>query len=113
MSDVQCPEDTAEHRTSNIERSTSKDAVEGHRSTGRPVWLFVAGVSLAFGAIARIHSSQDGLTPQQRARLEAFVRRYTTRTKKSKAYTEANRAMLADPPILYEDGLYLVPRVIE
>jgi amino acid adenylation domain-containing protein len=54
----------------------------------------------AFGAIARIHLSSENLTPVQQARLEAFVRRYTTRTKESKRLTQANRAKLADPRVV-------------
>jgi glutamate-1-semialdehyde aminotransferase/acyl carrier protein len=57
-------------------------------------------VKKAFGAIARIHHVHEGLTPQQKARLDAFIRRYTARTKKSKEYTEANRAALADPRVV-------------
>jgi glutamate-1-semialdehyde aminotransferase/acyl carrier protein len=51
----------------------------------------------AFGAIARIHLANDDLLPKQRARLDAFIRRYTARTRKSKQLTEANRSVLADP----------------
>ena len=54
----------------------------------------------AFGAIARIHTSAAELSPQQRARLDAFVRRYVARTKKSKEYTTANRSHLADPRVV-------------
>ena len=48
-------------------------------------------VKKAFGAIARIHTKADELTPQQRARLGAFIRRYTERTRRSKAYTVEHR----------------------
>jgi glutamate-1-semialdehyde aminotransferase len=65
-----------------------------------PAGMIKYDVKKAFGAIARIHTSHDGLTPQQRARLDAFVRRYTARTKRSKEYTEANRAQLADPRVV-------------
>jgi amino acid adenylation domain-containing protein len=55
----------------------------------------------AFGAIARIHTTSTGdLTERQRARLEAFMRRYTERTKKSKAYTVRHRQHLADPRVV-------------
>ena len=51
-----------------------------------------------FGAAARIDTSEGGaLTPQQEANLEAFVKRYTQRTKKSKQFTQSHRAHLADP----------------
>jgi amino acid adenylation domain-containing protein len=52
----------------------------------------------AFGAIARIHlAAGEELTPKQRARLDAFVRRYSSRTRESKRFTQANRPHLADP----------------
>ncbi len=54
----------------------------------------------AFGAIARIHLTKDETTPKQRARLEALVARYTTRTAKSKAFTQEQRAVLADPRVV-------------
>ncbi len=51
-----------------------------------------------FGAGARIDTSErESLTSKQKASLEAFIRDYTTRTGKSKQYTQANRAHLADP----------------
>ncbi|MFK2898818.1 amino acid adenylation domain-containing protein [Dyella jejuensis] len=57
-------------------------------------------VKKAFGAIARIHSSSTELTGRQRARLEAFMRRYIARTRRSKAYTQEHRAHLADPRVV-------------
>ncbi|WP_233842622.1 polyketide synthase [Dyella sp. 2HG41-7] len=57
-------------------------------------------VKKAFGAIARIHSGSTELTGRQRVRLDAFMRRYIERTRKSKAYTEENRAHLADPRVV-------------
>jgi glutamate-1-semialdehyde aminotransferase/acyl carrier protein len=54
----------------------------------------------AFGAIARIHLRNEELTPKQKARLEAFTRRYNTRTRKSKEFTQENRATLADPRVV-------------
>ncbi len=58
-------------------------------------------VRKAFGAIARIHTApSEGLTPQQRARLDAFVRRYVERTRRSKDYTERHRDHLADPRVV-------------
>jgi glutamate-1-semialdehyde aminotransferase len=58
-------------------------------------------VKKAFGAIARIHTrSTDALSPPQRARLDAFVRRYTARTPRSKAYTATHRPHLADPRVV-------------
>jgi amino acid adenylation domain-containing protein len=57
-------------------------------------------VKKAFGAIARIHSGSTELTPLQRSRLDALVRRYTTRTRSSKQHTQENRAHLADPRVV-------------
>jgi acyl transferase domain-containing protein/glutamate-1-semialdehyde aminotransferase len=54
-----------------------------------------------FGAGARIDTSnRDSLTPAQAAYLEAFVKRYTTRTQKSKQYTQTHRHHLADPRVV-------------
>ncbi|MEP7345319.1 MAG: aminotransferase class III-fold pyridoxal phosphate-dependent enzyme, partial [Gemmatimonadaceae bacterium] len=54
----------------------------------------------AFGAAPRITlSKSDPLTPVQRARLAALIRRYTARTKASKHFTEANRSQMADPRV--------------
>jgi glutamate-1-semialdehyde aminotransferase/acyl carrier protein len=57
-------------------------------------------VKKAFGAIARIHARSEEITPAQKARLEAFVRRYVARTKKSKEYTTEHRPHLADPRVV-------------
>ena len=54
----------------------------------------------AFGAIARIHTQASELTPRQRARLDAFVRRYTERTRKSREYTIEHRPYIADPRVV-------------
>jgi amino acid adenylation domain-containing protein len=57
-------------------------------------------VKKAFGAIARIHTAVDELTPQQRTRLDALIQRYTKRTAKSKAYTIEHREHMADPRVV-------------
>ncbi|HEY2616409.1 MAG TPA: aminotransferase class III-fold pyridoxal phosphate-dependent enzyme, partial [Acetobacteraceae bacterium] len=57
-------------------------------------------VKKAFGAIARIHSSHTELTERQRARLDAFMRRYIDRTRASKEYTQRHRDHLADPRVV-------------
>jgi amino acid adenylation domain-containing protein len=57
-------------------------------------------VKTAFGAIARIHTEGTGLSERQRARLDAFVRRYIERTRASKEFTQANRPHLADPRVV-------------
>lgn len=57
-------------------------------------------VRKAFGAIARIHTDHDALTPRQRGLLDRFIARYVARTQKSKAYTQAHRARMADPRVV-------------
>lgn len=57
-------------------------------------------VKKAFGAIARIHTQPAEMTERQRARLDAFMRRYVEHTHKSKKYTEEHRAHLADPRVV-------------
>lgn len=57
-------------------------------------------VRKAFGAIARIHAGQIDLSTRQRARLDAFMRRYVERTAASKAYTAQHRDHLADPRVV-------------
>jgi len=53
----------------------------------------------SFGAAARIDTTQrsDGLSDAQRAALDTFIAEYTERTRSSKAFTQKNRAQLADP----------------
>lgn len=69
-------------------------------------------VHTAFGAIARIHSAPLVVGPRQRERLAAFIARYNARTAKSKAYTQAHRAHMADPRVvsgfrpLYKELVY-------
>lgn len=58
-------------------------------------------VNKAFGAIARIHTQRNAEpSGRQKARLAAFIRRYVERTQKSKQFTEANRAHMADPRVV-------------
>jgi len=58
-------------------------------------------VKKAFGAIARIENHLDTeLSPLQKNKLDAFMDRYIARTRKSKEYTQANRAQLADPRVV-------------
>ncbi|HET9576178.1 MAG TPA: aminotransferase class III-fold pyridoxal phosphate-dependent enzyme [Usitatibacter sp.] len=57
-------------------------------------------VKKAFGAIARIHTDSTEITARQRARLDAFMRRYIDRTRRSKEYTAQHRAHLADPRVV-------------
>lgn len=54
-----------------------------------------------FGAQARIVKEKtDDFTPQQRAWFDDFVERYTTKTAKSKAFTQQHRARMADPRVV-------------
>jgi glutamate-1-semialdehyde aminotransferase len=51
----------------------------------------------AFGAIARIHTTHEELSPRQKARLDAFIRRYTEKTRGSRDFTQKYRRVHADP----------------
>ena len=53
----------------------------------------------AFGAAMRVTVTERSgeLSPRQRARLDAFIRSYTSRTAGSKAYTAQHRLGMADP----------------
>jgi glutamate-1-semialdehyde aminotransferase/acyl carrier protein len=55
-----------------------------------------------FGAMARISldAAASRMSPRERARLEALTRRYTTRTRTSKEWTQNNRATMADPRVV-------------
>lgn len=54
-----------------------------------------------FGAQARIVKERvDDMTPQQRAWFDSFTERYTKKTAKSKAFTQANRKRMADPRVV-------------
>ena len=57
-------------------------------------------VKKAFGAIARIHTTKIELTARQRARLDAFMRRYVEKTRRSKDYTVEHRSHMADPRVV-------------
>ena len=81
--------------------AASPDAAAARPASGEePAGLQKYDVKKAFGAIARIHAGHQELSPVQRARLEALIRRYTTRTKGSKELTQRNRAHLADPRVV-------------
>jgi amino acid adenylation domain-containing protein len=62
-----------------------------------PAGLQQYDVKKAFGAIARIHTHSEELSPKQKARLEAFIRRYNARTRASKEFTQKYRKVNADP----------------
>jgi amino acid adenylation domain-containing protein len=86
-----------------MSRREDPGATAGVRPAGEddhPAGPVKYDVKKAFGAIARIHTTATDLTERQRARLDAFVRRYVERTKLSKDYTQANRPHLADPRVV-------------
>ena len=57
-----------------------------------------AGEIKAHGPFKPVQAgAKDGLTDQQRKHINALIDRYTSRTGKSKEYTQAHRAHLADP----------------
>jgi amino acid adenylation domain-containing protein len=87
-------------------RSDSRADVTASESTAAPVSPYAlpdesqldAVLKKGFGAIARINKTKsDDLTPDQRARLAAFIRRYTKRTQRSKDFTQEHRSHLSDP----------------
>ena len=54
-----------------------------------------------FGAVARIEkSSSNQFNEKQQRWLEAFIKAYNEKTKKSKAYTQEHRSHLADPRVV-------------
>jgi amino acid adenylation domain-containing protein len=57
-------------------------------------------VKKAFGAIARIDNGAFELSARQHERLDRFIERYVARTAKSKHYTQAHRAHMADPRVV-------------
>ncbi|MCB9169812.1 MAG: amino acid adenylation domain-containing protein [Flavobacteriales bacterium] len=83
------------------------DANEG-RMEGRASVRYVTSaledapeLKKAFGAQARISKDKvDDLTPEQRAWFDDLVDRYTRRTAKSKAFTQENRKVMADPRVV-------------
>jgi glutamate-1-semialdehyde aminotransferase/acyl carrier protein len=76
-----------------------------------PAGMVKYDVKKAFGAIARIHTSRsDTVSPAQKTALDAFIKRYTTRTKKSKDYTTTHRPHLADPRVV--NGFRLLTKEI-
>lgn len=68
-------------------------AAEAASDTPAPV----ADKPASFGPFKAVDKSLQGLTPHQQRHLDAFIERYTKKTPKSKALTEAGRAKLADP----------------
>jgi amino acid adenylation domain-containing protein len=65
-----------------------------------PAGLQKYDVKKAFGAIARISTHSEELSPKQRARLDAFIRRYNARTRRSKEFTQRYRKVNADPRVV-------------
>lgn len=86
-------------KTTALSAKTATAVIAGDEedADGKPLTY---DVKKAFGAIARIHSQADPLTPLQRERLDALVARYTARTGKSKTYTAKHRGHMADPRVV-------------
>ncbi|MEJ8854585.1 amino acid adenylation domain-containing protein [Variovorax robiniae] len=80
--------------------ATAPTAAASDAADGEPQGPIKYDVKKAFGAIARIHTQSKDPTERQRARLAAFMRRYTDRTAKSKAFTQDNRSHMADPRVV-------------
>lgn len=59
-----------------------------------------AEISKPFGAAARIEKHSASLNSQQQEYLSDLILRYNAKTSKSKAYTQSNRAHMADPRVV-------------
>lgn len=70
------------------------------KSDDEPAGPMTYDVKKAFGAIARIHTSADTMTAQQREALAALTKRYNARTRRSKEYTAQHRGHMADPRVV-------------
>ena len=57
-------------------------------------------ISKPFGAIARINKNADGLSSTQNEFILSFIKKYNNKTKSSKAYTQENRMVMADPRVV-------------
>lgn len=53
-----------------------------------------------FGATARIDKNGQSLPEKQQNFIEAFTKKYTSKTASSKAYTQQNRSHMADPRVV-------------
>ena len=53
-----------------------------------------------FGATARIETKATDITAEQKKYLDDFILKYNQKTAKSKAYTQQNRAHMADPRVV-------------
>ncbi len=80
--------------------STAAEASPAPTTSTESTGLVSYDVKKAFGAIARIHTHSREITGRQQARLDAFVRRYVERTRKSKEFTARNRPHMADPRVV-------------
>lgn len=76
-------------------------AGEGSQATGTNALEDAPELKKVFGAQARISKEKvDDFTPEQRAWFDDFVKRYTAKTAKSKAFTQQHRAHMADPRVV-------------
>src|SRR5690606_210065 len=87
------PVPAAATAAADADADTDADAEEGSGPQAK------YDVQKSFGAIARIHTARQALSPRQQDKLRAFIERYVARTRKSKAYTQENRAQMADPRV--------------
>jgi amino acid adenylation domain-containing protein len=94
------PAPAAAPASTNGAKSTRSPAAKGGVEDEAGGGMMKYDVKKAFGAIARIHSHAEALTPKQQARIDAFVRRYNARTKGSKAFAQDNRSHMSDPRVV-------------
>jgi amino acid adenylation domain-containing protein len=97
---AQAPNTAAQHLAPDVTTTSAATPVAADTESAPKTTTY--DVKKAFGAIARIHtqSHNSPLTSRQRMRLDAFIRRYTERSAKSKAHTVAHRPHLADPRVV-------------
>ncbi|GGZ27228.1 hypothetical protein GCM10007049_20000 [Echinicola pacifica] len=59
-----------------------------------------AAIKKPFGATARIDKNKQTLPAKQQEFISDFIKKYTSKTAKSKAYTQENRSHMADPRVV-------------
>ena len=83
--------------------TTGAPLAAGRRSAPPPINAFEDAPELrkVFGAQVKIVKEKaDDMTPEQRAWFDDFTARYTAKTARSKAFTQANRLPMADPRVV-------------
>lgn len=88
----------SQHQPSPSSATNSAPVVEANTSSLNGSTNTSSEPKKTFGAAARIDTSEgQTLTTGQKTCLEAFLKRYTAKTQKSKQFTQSHRHHLADP----------------